>query len=288
MIERVDRYGEVTKLGDPVEQAKKGLYITMIQWSKTNLFHRKAWLRHTAGRAGSAGACGWRIGWLWVVLLAGLPPLQVHAHPPGTEAHRYIEDDGVTREEIQWCLSGGDGRRLVYQAPAETHITDTDTVLRTLAWTLHAPRRDTEVTVQRQGNTLVVSGRLHGEAVNKQIMLDDAPWFQATSLSLRPFIMSDAPRIRYWLLRPDTLNAYKLTATRQGVETLALPSGPTRAVKVVVRAGGLLAPFWSSNYWFRADDGLFLRFEGPGDAAGRTTLTVSHAGTGAACDGHAR
>jgi hypothetical protein len=89
-------------------------------------------------------------------------------------------------------------------------------------------------------------------------------------------------------LRPDTLKAYKLTATRQGLENLALPSGPTPAVKVVLRAGGLLAPFWSSTYWFRADDGLFLRFEGPGDAFGRTRLTVSYGGMGAACGGHVR
>jgi len=260
----------------------------MTQWSKINFFYRKVWLRHTAGRAGCAGAHGWRILLLWMVLLAGLPPLQVHAHPPVVETHRYIEDDGVNRVEIQWCLSGAEGHSLVYQAPAETHTTQTDTLLHTLAWSMHAPRKDTAVAVQRQGNTLIASGRLQGEAVNKRITLDDAPWFQATSLSLRPFIVSEDRRIQFWLLRPDTLKAYKLTATRQGVETLALPSGPTPAVKVVLRAGGLLAPFWSSTYWFRADDGLFLRFEGPGDAAGRTTLTVSYEGTGTACGGHAR
>jgi hypothetical protein len=268
--------------------ALERFYITMIKWPKSKLCYREGWLRHTAGRAGCAGAHGWRIGWLWVVLSACLSPLQVHAHPPVAESHRYVEDDGVNRVEIQWCLGGVDGRRLVYQAAAETHITETDTLLHTHAWSMHAPHKETAVTVRRQGDTLLVSGRVQGEAADSRIVLDDDPWFQATSLSLRPFIMSEERRIRFWLLRPDTLKAYKLTATRQGVETLALPSGPTPAVKVVLRAGGILAPFWSSTYWFRADDGLFLRFEGPGDAFGRTTLTVSYGGTGAACDGHAR
>jgi len=64
---------------------------------------------------------------------------------------------------------------------------------------------------------------------------------------------------------------------RQGVESLSVPSGQTSAVRVELRLGGLLAPFWRGRYWFRASDGLFLRFDGSGDASGRFPATVVYA-----------
>lgn len=202
------------------------------------------------------------------------------AQHAAVEAHRYVEENGTTRQEVQWCLTrtNDSGSQLVYHTSQQTHLTRTDAALHTQAWSMRDHREETDVEVLRQGNSLVVQGRWRGAVILKQIELDDSPWFQATSLSLRPFILSGQAAVSFWTLRPDTLKAYKITATRQGVESLSVPSGQTSAVRVELRLGGLLAPFWRGRYWFRASDGLFLRFDGSGDASGRFPATVVYAG----------
>lgn len=114
--------------------------------------------------------------------------------------------------------------------------------------------------------------------------IDDAPWFQAISLNLRRFVGSGESRIEFWTVRSDVLSAHKIVAEKQGLEEIAAAGQTHRARVVELRLSGALSGFWKSRYWFRANDSLFLQFEGPSGPPGSPLRLISYQGPAEACD----
>jgi len=132
----------------------------------------------------------------------------------------------------------------------------------TLSW--HYTRTpDINVQVERQGNTLVYSGVFEGRKINKTEKIDDRPWYQPLSFSLRCMEERKEDSISFWTVRPDNLDALTLKAERQGSGRLVESDGSeVLANKVVIRLEGLLSGLWSAEYWFRQGDDLFVRYRG--------------------------
>ena len=107
---------------------------------------------------------------------------------------------------------------------------------------------------------------------------------QATSWSLRAFVLSSLKEIRFWTVRTDTLTAHKITAVKKKRMILNLNGANEEAVEVELRLGGLLSVFWKSNYWFRRTDGVFLRFEGPSGPPGAPDVIVEYQGPAPPCE----
>lgn len=201
----------------------------------------------------------------------------LHADHSNSTIRHYMENDGQTTRQITWDLKHGDGFTLTYITDEETHITCTTESLSTISWTMNAGARG-NVKAERQDDTITIRGELDGRNIDKRIHVDNAPWYQATSLSLKEFILSDKRETFFWTLRPDTLKAYKLKAVKKGCELLAVGRKPVdiEAVKVKLSLTGMLAPFWSSYYWFSMESGMFLRFQGQADASGKTQVSVTY------------
>jgi hypothetical protein len=96
---------------------------------------------------------------------------------------------------------------------------------------------------------------------------------------LQGFVNSEQKMVKFWTLRPNELKAYKLKARKVGHETLKIANESMDTIKVELRLTGWLAPFWNSFYWFRAKDGLFVKFEGPTDATGETHIIINYTGS---------
>ncbi len=64
---------------------------------------------------------------------------------------------------------------------------------------------NTCIAAKREKVSIVILGRDKGKAIYKKISIDEAPWYQAISLSLRPFIVSEATTVEFWTVRPDNL-----------------------------------------------------------------------------------
>lgn len=214
---------------------------------------------------------------LWACLALAFIP-SVRADGAGNEIRRYVEQKDGLRKPVVWQLARGEGYRLVYQNPDETHITETDADLRTRAWNMSNEPEKEFLQATREENVIVVRGSRKGQTVEERFEVDQAPWFQATSLSLRSFVLSQDSRIAFWTLRPDTLKAMKLTATKIARETVDVAGTSEAAVKVELRADGWRSAFWKSHYWFRASDGLLLRFEGQAGPSPANRIVIAYAG----------
>lgn len=176
-----------------------------------------------------------------------------------SEQHRYQESSGGKTTQFEWSVERqAEGIRILASEPGRQFVTLCNSAGETSGWRVNDAERD--ITARRSGDRIVLSGTRNDRPYAEEITLDAAPWYQAMSYSLRAWLDGNAQRIEFWTLRPDTLEAVKLSAERVGVETVDTRAGQVRAVHVRLRARGLLAPFWKADYWFRADDLVFLKY----------------------------
>jgi len=119
-----------------------------------------------------------------------------------------------------------------------------------------------ELVAVRRGRTLDATGTLDGEPVDRSFELGEDPWFQSIAFSLERFLRSDAREVVFRMLVPRELETVRLRAVRKGAETIELHGGPVRAVRVEMRLAGWRSALWSARYWFREEDGIFLKYAG--------------------------
>jgi hypothetical protein len=206
------------------------------------------------------------------------------AHASVLESYRYTETIGKIENDIHWCVDKSEPIRLLYQGKGETHITQTDESYATVQWDMEKKSEDTSLHALRQPHTIIIQGRWKGRQITKEFPVDDTPWYQATSWSLRGFILSSRKKIRFWTVRIDTLEVHKITAVKKDVAVLNVHGAEEEAAEVELRLGGLLAMFWKSSYWFRPSDGVFLRFEGPSGPPGAPAIVVEYRGPAGPCE----
>jgi hypothetical protein len=190
----------------------------------------------------------------------------------------YIEQKGDTTKHVRWQLTDRNGYQLTYQTADECHVTETDDSLATLSWQMAKTSQGSRMKAIRRGNAIFIDGKDKGKEIQKHIEIDDAPWFQATSLSLRNFVLSEQMEIYFWIFIPQFYDAYKMKATKSGIEILEIDDQPVETIKLELQLTGLLGAFWRGHYWYRTRDGAFMRFEGPADIASAERMVVSFTG----------
>lgn len=208
---------------------------------------------------------------IFILMLLCARPL-----PAGTlEQHRYLHQTGSNRHYFDWqLLDQGEALLLQTEQGQEHTQTRLNNELSTLSWQIQNPRINVDLKVERTDNTLQIKGLFQGDPVEQVVEIDSAPWLQALSISLRRFIDPAYQTIQFWTLRPDTLETHRLQVSRQGVETLNIAGIDTRAIKLKVELTGWKALFWSSYYWLREEDGVFLRYQGRNGPPGQPLTTI--------------
>jgi hypothetical protein len=192
-----------------------------------------------------------------------------------TETHRYLQQSGEESYYFDWILAKADGYLLRAVSTAEEHRTVMDETMATRLWSLTNPAEDTEVEARRVANRIELKGRFHGEPLDMSLAIDDAPWFQSLSTSLRSFLADPEETTEFWTLRPDKLTVHKVRAIKKGRDVLDLGQHRVEAQKIEVRLIGLASLFGRGNYWFRASDRLLLHYRGPSGLPGIPCTTIT-------------
>lgn len=205
-------------------------------------------------------------------LLGLLPPT---ASGATREAYRYRQQTGSDVVTFAWSLESSQNLMLTSVGATQTHRTLLDRRLLTLVWQLSEPDARTALEARREGNVLVLTGYRQGEKVHERLTIDDAPWYQAQSLSLRAFLAAPATSLEFWTLRPDKLTALKLRAVKKERERIDLGDRQVLAQRLEIRLTGLGALLGRSSYWLRPEDGLFLKYRGPEGMPGLETTTIT-------------
>jgi hypothetical protein len=217
------------------------------------------------------------LGWVAILLAVWLCS-QAAASPPTAglreERYHYQEVTGAAVRKVTWALDKSKQFTLTYTSPDERHTTTVDPGYDTRRWQVVTENGETRFVAERIGRHIQVRGMFKGEPVDKRLEIDDGPWYQATSLSLRGMVAADDPERVFWTIRFDTLTAHKIRAINKGMESVESDGGQKELLRIRLTLPGMLAPFWKSDYWFSLPEGIFFRFEGPSGPPGSPMTVV--------------
>lgn len=193
---------------------------------------------------------------------------------------RYLEVTGKAKKIFSWqTMQQEDGSIVVVLEEKNIRF---ENVCRktgeTIAWR-YQDAEQTQLSAKREGNTIIIHGVRLGKPVDKVIEIDDRPWYQPLSFSLQDFLNSDRQQTSFWTIRVNNLDAYALKAKKLGDEKIDTVAGAIMAKHVEIRVEGILSGFWQAAYWYRQEDGLFLRYRSVHGAAGTdaTEITIASA-----------
>ncbi|MFO7831041.1 MAG: hypothetical protein R6V18_03535 [Desulfuromonadaceae bacterium] len=193
---------------------------------------------------------------------------------PRIEKRQYLKTTGDKEQLFAWRLKYENGLRLDSRIAGEHDVTRMNTALETQSWSVNDPQAGTDMRVVRKGQRLLFSGVYKGREIEREIEVDESPWYQALSLSLRQFAEGEFDGLEFWTVRPDTLDVHRLQVKREGEELLELNGERVSCVKLKIQLTGMKSIFWRSYYWLRESDGLFVRYEGPSGPPGWPMTTV--------------
>ncbi len=148
-----------------------------------------------------------------------------------------------------------------------------DAAYNTLRWSFRKQSQNTDYTVTRKGDVLYYEGVIKGESVKREERCEGLKWYQFHALSLPQYLDSDFDDIKFISIRPDDGKLFQLSAKSGGRETIKVNGESVQAIRVDVYLCGLLSRFGHVSYWFRVQDGIFVKYEGITGFPGSTPVT---------------
>ncbi len=148
--------------------------------------------------------------------------------------------------------------------------------LTTLEWTFSDPARRMELAAAVQGDNIVLTGSFQGKNVAKKFATAGAPWNQLFQVGLGPFALSAGESFQFRSIGtqgPGELKIGKMTVTRKADEAIDLAGTDVVAVHLRISLSGLLSVFWHGDYWYRKNDGRFLRYRGKNRSGGPVAVS---------------
>jgi hypothetical protein len=189
----------------------------------------------------------------------------------------YQERQGDHRLAFHWQAE--DMGRYVLVSVSEQHKgfeNFCDTKGWTVRWKMFDDGENSRIEVKREGNELIIDGIRKAKFYHETVNIDDRPWFQPLSFSLRTFLDSPEQAITFWTVRADTIEPVPLEAKKLGSDEIIIEGKNVSADKIEVRAEGFYSSFWHGTYWYRRGDHLFMMYRSvqglPGTAETVVTL----------------
>jgi len=162
----------------------------------------------------------------------------------------------------------------------EIHDVWLDASTVTISYHVVSPARKIDYTVTRDGSILHVKGMFAGSPISKTITISGQPWYESIERSIHDYIVTGETRpLPFWIVNPWDANAYLLEAQFEGKKLITVNDRRVMAVRIRVGPTGLLRLFWSSLYWFRPEDGRFLRYEAVRGLPGTPKTVVEYMGS---------
>ncbi|MBU0481910.1 MAG: hypothetical protein KKG47_12495 [Proteobacteria bacterium] len=217
-----------------------------------------------------------------LAILITLINLAVMAVPPAhceTEQYRYRESQQDKQLYFFWSLEQTDKAVIRSIEPDVSYYNECEFSGNTIKWEMN--KNGEVITAYRDGNRLIVNGVFAGEKFHRTFEIDDAPWFQPLSYSLRRLLKDDKREtIKFWFIRPDVLQVVKLVAEKEPDEEIDIDGMVEATHKIRVSMNGMMKKFWSCYYWFRKRDRVFVKYEGLHGvlSSSRTVITLSDMG----------
>lgn len=142
-------------------------------------------------------------------------------------------------------------------------------------WIHRDGKENINFVAERKDNTIHINGILKDRKVQKTVSIDEDAWINKIDIGLSKFAMSDQERITFWTLKLSDLEPLRFKAEKIGIENLQINNQEVEAIKLKMTLNNMiLSKLWSANLWYRASDGLFLKYEGAKGGPGTPITTI--------------
>lgn len=199
--------------------------------------------------------------WLLCFLLTAVRTLPADTGETAAEQLRYRETTGERSSVKHYSFApAGPGYTLrLTHGDIEQEIR-CDSSYHTLTERYIRADAGDNVTVRREADTLVFSGKLGGRPVGGQAAVGNEIWY-GSKLLLRGFILSQKKTEIFYMSRPEEQKVIKLRAEKQGLKKITVCGAAYTAVKVTCTLPDYPLVPWKSFFWYRASDGVLLKSE---------------------------
>jgi len=205
-------------------------------------------------------------------LVLGLITLSLSA-----QQYQYAGLFGENAYDIQVLKQQEDGKSVLVLEEKERYSKHTfHPKLGTEEWVLRDEKENHNFTAQRTNDQIKIWGTFQGESVEKTVDIDERLWFNKLDHGLSEFAVSEQHELSFWVLKLlSDLDPLKMEAKKVGTESLTIDGKTYEAVKVKLTIDNfMLSKLWSAELWYRASDGLFLRYEGSNGGPGTPTTII--------------
>lgn len=176
------------------------------------------------------------------------------------EYYTYRQKTGSDIFDFSWELTVSENNVVKVSGNGEFYENICDQTCQTLQW--HYISEDTDITATRDNDVIRMEGISNNRPFIKGFKIDHHPWYQPLSYSLRCFIDSEEKETFFWMIRPDTLDVIKFKVRKLQKERLIFQGQSIMALKLELGLTSLLEGLWRAHYWFRMDEGIFIRYRG--------------------------
>ena len=152
-----------------------------------------------------------------------------------------LKGQSSTGSQIYSELNGRDGSNLLWERTQDSQ----------------------KVTAIRSQDRVEVRVEHDDKCEEKVYEIDSSPWIQSREFGMSGF--ADDPEVvelQFWALNPSDTSIVKMMGTRQEEKRIKCGDNFFDAFKVKVTLAGWKSIFWSSEFWFRKSDGVFLKYIG--------------------------
>lgn len=232
---------------------------------KTNMKFRRMNRDSVAGQGNTLPALPSPSGLIKLIILNCIVLGVVMSFPQAclartVEYHVYRQATGSDSFDFTWTLAVSENNVLKVAGNGEYYENICDAQCRTVEWRYKTDTSD--ITAIRDDDVIRIEGTFDNKPFLKGFKIDDHPWYQPLSYSLRCFVDAEERQTVFWMIRPDTLDVIKFQARKLSTEQLIFHDRAVDTVKVELGLTSLLKGLWHAHYWFRQDDGMFIQYRG--------------------------
>lgn len=205
---------------------------------------------------------------LFLVLLFFLTPI-VGALCETLVYKQIIGDEVVIHTYIIASIDSGYSIHLTRKSESQEIYEEfnLDSLFHTQRWKYCNPSKQTDISVIRRKNVILLSGTHNGERINKSYEIDSIPWAQLFPIGLENFVQSAQKKMKFYAIStmsPAEMKIAKFTAKVRNNETISCNGGTVDAIHVRISFSGLMSILWHGDCWFRKSDGRYIKWDAPG------------------------
>lgn len=172
----------------------------------------------------------------------------------------YKEDYGDYINESKMQIIQKKPLKVKWESKNDITIVELDDYLNTKKMSYKSD--ESELTLVKEGRIIYLKGIFKNKKIEKQLVIDDDPWYQLFSFSFSNFVFSNDETRYYWVFNPFDLSVNKMRVKKISKEKINLNGKTYNTYYLNTRLTGFLSMFWKGEYWYNEDNGMYLKYDG--------------------------